>query len=60
MWLMATAICPDRSFEALALIFQVCISYKILIKNDHFHWEKIALATASYASYIKHLIHMVF
>ena len=38
-----TGMYPDRSLEALASIFQVCISYKIMKKNSHFHWEKDGL-----------------
>ena len=41
-------------------LFQDCISYKIMMKNDHFYWEKMAWATASFALWLTHIIHKVF
>ena len=40
-WLIATAICSlgCTQREALASIFQIYISYKIMMKNDYFLWE---------------------
>ena len=40
--------------------FQEWINYKIMTKNDHLYWRKMAWATASYAFWLLHIIHKVF